>query len=430
MRGDPSVGMTTGDEALSTQIAPQNAVHAVTGPLRRVLDAFRNWPTSRTAYPIGYIASFDGARGLMTLGVLLAHTRPALFPGAIVYMDVFFVMSGYLITSLLIAERDRRGAIDLGKFYVRRLRRLYPALIAMILMVVAIGMAVSAAHDPRFTEAAVNLAYLMDYWRAFGGSGIHYTGHTWSLAVEEQFYLLWPLAFMGLVRWHGVSRRTVIIVFAAAFGFALWRASLTYAGASGDRLYNSFDTRADALLVGCATAMLLRLVDVSCYPRLRAFLSRALPWIFLYLVVLGFFEINENLSYYYVSPLFGIMPAMIALPAMAHGRRAFMHALLEHPVPVFCGRICYGLYIWHYPVFVLIAENLQPRYICTFLVGWPITFALAIASYYLIERHFMRTRHNDPHPPSARIRDVIAPWATTLRLTRQSAVTDREPLMT
>ena len=96
----------------------------------RFVNFFTNWSTSRTTYPLGYVAALDGSRGLMTLGVLLAHTRMALFGGAMVYMDVFFVTSGYLITSLLIAEHGKHGSIDLLKFYLRRLRRLYPALIS------------------------------------------------------------------------------------------------------------------------------------------------------------------------------------------------------------------------------------------------------------------------------------------------------------
>jgi peptidoglycan/LPS O-acetylase OafA/YrhL len=189
----------------------------------RFVDFFRNWSTSRTTYPLGYVPALDGSRGLMTLGVLTAHTRMALFGGAMVYMDVFFAMSGYLITSLLIAEHGKHGSIDLKKFYVRRLRRLYPALIAMLAVLVAVSAVLSSDFHLRLTEAAVTFTYLSDYWRAFDGIGIYYTGHTWSLAVEEQFYLLWPVAFIFLIRRYGVSWAAVSIVFAAAAGFALWR---------------------------------------------------------------------------------------------------------------------------------------------------------------------------------------------------------------
>src|ERR1043166_6901677 len=97
--------------------------------------------------------ALDGVRGLMTFGVLTAHTRMALFPGAIIYMDVFFTMSGYLITSLLIAEYRRHGKINLAKFYLRRFKRLYPALAAMIATLVVACLLFSADLRARLTEA-------------------------------------------------------------------------------------------------------------------------------------------------------------------------------------------------------------------------------------------------------------------------------------
>ena len=366
--------------------------HAITRSLGNVVDFFRTWSTSRTAYPLGYLPALDGSRGLMTLGVLTAHTRMALFGGAMVYMDVFFVMSGYLITSLLIAEHDKHGTISLKKFYVRRLRRLYPALIGMLVVLLAVSAVWSTEFRLRLTEVAVTFAYLMDYWRAFGGDGAHYTGHTWSLAVEEQFYLLWPIAFIMLARRWGISWKSVTVIIAAAVGFAIWRIWLTYGGASIARLYNSFDTRADALLAGCAMALVLKLVDLAAYPRLSSVLASSLAPIAAFMLLLGFTADSNLRWYYYVSPLFGTIPGLIGIAALAQPRRTFMHSVYEHPAAVFCGRICYGLYVWHFPVFVVVSDNLAPRYVSTFLIGWPITFGLAIASYYLIERHFMRAR--------------------------------------
>jgi peptidoglycan/LPS O-acetylase OafA/YrhL len=114
-------------------------------------------------YPLGYMAALDGARGFLTLGVLLAHTRMALFEGAMAYMDVFFTMSGYLITSLLIKDYEKRGKISLKNFYVRRFMRLYPALTAMILCLIAASLLFSPNFRDRLYEALVSWFYLMDY---------------------------------------------------------------------------------------------------------------------------------------------------------------------------------------------------------------------------------------------------------------------------
>ena len=359
---------------------------------RRMLDFLHHWSRPRTTYPLGYLPALDGSRGLMTLGVMTAHTRMALFGGAMVYMDVFFAMSGYLITSLLIAEERKHGAISLRKFYVRRLQRLYPALIAMLIALVVVSVAFSTELRLRLIEAAVAFTYLTNYWTAFGGPGVYYTGHTWSLAVEEQFYLLWPVAFIFLTRRCAASRMAAFVVFGVAVAFALWRIWLTQDGASIVRLYNSFDTRADALLGGCGLALLLSRIDLGAYPRVSALLAGSLAPLAAFMVVLGFTADSNLRWYYYVSPLFGTLPALIAIAGFVQPQRTFMHAVYELPALVFCGRICYGLYIWHYPVFAVIVDNLPYRYVSTLLIGWPITFALAIASYYVIERHFMRTR--------------------------------------
>lgn len=344
------------------------------------------------AYPLGYLAALDGARGIMTLGVLCAHTRYLLMPGAIVFMDIFFTMSGYLITGLLISEYRKTGTIYFKAFYIRRLMRLYPALVAMLITLLIVAAFFSSEFGKRVIDAAVAFFYISNYWRAFNGTGLWYTTHTWSLSLEEQFYLLWPLTFFVLVRWMGLSWRIVGTLLALALGFWAWRIWLVYDGASIARLYNSFDTRADSLLIGAALAITLKLVDLSRHPRLCAVLA----WSLLPLAIFGLWcgqNIHDNMRwYYYVSPFFGSIPGAIAIAAFAQPRRTFMNTFYELPVFVFCGRICYGLYIWHYPVFSLLRGEFQLPYIGVFLVGWPIAFAAAILSYYWIERPFMRAR--------------------------------------
>jgi hypothetical protein len=140
----------------------QTARHA----FARVVDVFRNWPTTPQAYPLGYVPALDGARGLMTLGVMAAHTRYLLLPGAVLFMDIFFVMSGYLITSLLIADYRKRGAIGFKKFYVRRFLRLYPALAIMLAALLIVAMLFSREFNMRLIDSAVAFVYISDYLRA------------------------------------------------------------------------------------------------------------------------------------------------------------------------------------------------------------------------------------------------------------------------
>jgi peptidoglycan/LPS O-acetylase OafA/YrhL len=362
------------------------------GALGRLTQFFSNWSTSRAAYPLGYVPALDGIRGLMTIGVLLAHTRMALFGGAIVYMDVFFAMSGYLITSLLIADYQKSGCIRFKKFYLRRYLRLYPALIAMLLTMLCVALISSSGLRLRLIEIGVAFVYLTDYWRALGLPGVSYTGHLWSLAVEEQFYVLWPPLFALILRRLGISWPTVAIIGFGATGFALWRVWLTLHSTSVMYLYNALDMRADSLLIGCGMAVASKLVNPADYPRLSRLLALSLLPIFIAGVIVGLTLDWRMRWYYYVSPLFGAIPGAIMIAAVLQPKRNFMHRLYEHPVPVFCGRICYGLYVWHFPIFSVLRTDLQFNYLSVVLIGWPLVFVLAIASYYLIERHFMRVR--------------------------------------
>jgi len=150
--------------------------------------------------------------------------------------------------------------------------------------------------------------------------------------------------------------------------------------------------RADSLLIGCGMAVVLKLVNLADYPRFSRWLMLSLLPISIALVIAGL-TIDKDLRwYYYVFPLFGAIPSAALIAAILQPQRNFMHRLYEHPIPVFCGRICYGLYVWHWPIFYVMLANLQFHPLGVLFVGWPLAFAVSIASYYLIERHFMRAR--------------------------------------
>jgi peptidoglycan/LPS O-acetylase OafA/YrhL len=348
-------------------------------------------------YPIGYVPALDGMRGLMAIGTLSAHTDLNQFGGAAVYMDIFYAMSGYLITSLLIVDYRKHGKIDLKKFYVRRIKRLYPALAVVVGGVVVLCWFFSTQFKARLIEATVAFFYLTNYWHAgrFSHGNFYYFPHTWSLAVEEQFYLLWPVTFIVLLRFFGLSWKTVAAVLALAAGFTVWRIYLTYIDTFFWWLFFSFDTRADSLLLGCALGIILKLVDLRDYPQLSRFLALSLLPLFCLEVACAVTISWESRSwYFYVSPLFGAIPGIICIAGLVQPNRTLMHQVYEHPIPVYFGRICYGLYLYHYPIFQLVKDYAPPQYVqlVVFVVGWPLSFIAATASYYLVERHFMRAR--------------------------------------
>ena len=194
---------------------------------------------------LGYRPSLDGLRGVAVLMVVFAHAdTPIIGNAGAVGVSVFFVMSGFLITSLLLEERSERGGVSLRDFYRRRAVRLFPALGAF-LAVFAFA-SVMAGSDP-WRDVGLGVSYVSNWWLADGGAMV--PAHLWSLAIEEQFYLLWPVVLIV------TPRRWLAPLTATA---ALGSLSLVAAPMSYERWYFGFDTRAFSLLAGCLLAMAMR----------------------------------------------------------------------------------------------------------------------------------------------------------------------------
>lgn len=337
-------------------------------------------------YPLGYVASLDGARGLMTVGVMVAHIEYSLYPGSIIFMDTFFMMSAYLITALLRRDWEREGALRLGKFYLRRFLRLFPALAAMLLtfgVVVALFLDRKAAHGFEIASAAL---YFSNWTRAFGAEVPGYLGHTWSLSVEEQFYALWPLLLLFLLRRLGLSPRIAALLVAGAVLVAAWRFWLAQTGAPYYRLYNGFDTRADSLLLGCALAFLMRRPDSPFRQWAAARAGWALPLVSVLLFWLGGQMNFEDMNFYRYWQPACLFLSFVLCAGLIAGQGTLAHRFYELPPLVFMGKICYGLYLWHLPIFLFMRLHLGLSPVWEWTVGVGLTFTLAIASHFLIER--------------------------------------------
>ncbi|MBI1845232.1 MAG: acyltransferase, partial [Actinobacteria bacterium] len=230
--------------------------------------------TSR--HRLGYQPALDGLRGLAVFAVLAYHGGISGARGGFLGVDVFFVLSGYLITALLVQEWGQTGRIDIRAFWVRRVKRLMPALI--MLAVAMVGwlflLAEPAERSGLRLDILASLGYVAN-WR-FVVSGQSYFAqfanpsplrHTWSLAVEEQWYLIWPLVvWAGLRVTRGRLGRLTLLVVGAAMGSAVWAAVL-WGNGDLSRIYYGTDTRAQELLMGAGLALLLAKVTFS--PRLR-----------------------------------------------------------------------------------------------------------------------------------------------------------------
>jgi peptidoglycan/LPS O-acetylase OafA/YrhL len=200
------------------------------------------------------LPSLDGLRGLAILAVMLNNAR--YLPGGFLGVDIFFVLSGFLITALLLQEWQRTGTIRLGAFYARRALRLLPALFALLaLVLVAPGLFYLAARP--WKDAAIAALYATNWVNAFSLRNMAILDHTWSWTVEEQFYVLWPPLVPVLLALR-VRRRWILSMVLLGISVSTRLRLLLWDGpASIKRLYYGLGTRLDALLVGCLVALLV-----------------------------------------------------------------------------------------------------------------------------------------------------------------------------
>jgi peptidoglycan/LPS O-acetylase OafA/YrhL len=310
----------------------------------------------------------DGIRGLAIALVVLAHALypTSLFPGGgVVGVQLFFVLSGFLITSILAEEHHRRGVIDRRRFYTRRLRRLLPALI--VFLVAFTGWAI-AAGQARIPQVIVGLTYVSN-WAQVGGFDLSELNHTWSLAVEEQFYLIWPFALALLrPRW----------VLVGAVALVLWRPALAATGASWDRLYYATDVNAAPLLAGAALA----LIDM---PRAPNWLG---PVAIATLLGLSLTMTTHTASGQAALVVLGFPIGIVASCALVVAALSGSQWLAARPL-VFLGAISYGLYLWHTGLNRILELDygwpVQAR-----LVLIPMSIAVAWVSLHFVESRFRR----------------------------------------
>jgi peptidoglycan/LPS O-acetylase OafA/YrhL len=332
---------------------------------------------------LGYRPALDGLRAVAITLVVCLHswTTPK---GGELGVDLFFVLSGFLITRLLMEEHRATGTFSLRSFYKRRVRRLMPALLVML--TVSNLVALASGNDRLLFPTLAGLTYTTNLLAATH----HYTGsggleHLWSLAEEEQFYLLWPSVLIVLLRFR---RRIVItvllVVFAAAVAHECW---LVLHGADGARLGNGPDTRADGLIAGCLLAVSWEFVSSRVAGALVVALA-PLAYVAIVDVPVGTPQLNLGLL-----AAVAVFFAAIVRLAIDPGPLAWMLGL---PPFRFLGRISYSLYLWHPPIFA--AFGVATAAVDVKLGAIALSLLVAAASYRLIEQPF---RHRSRRPAAA-----------------------------
>jgi len=343
-------------------------------------------------FRLGYRPALDGIRGVAILAVLAVHSQHVfgwpLLKGGNAGVDIFFVLSGFLITALLLEEWEHTGTLNLKGFYWRRVLRLVPALLALLAVLSFLSDALFLPPESGDTSRAMPIVfvYASDLALAFFNIRLGALQHTWSLAIEEHFYLVWPLVLLGALKLGVGRKKLVVITLLLAFASAFHRATLQQFGASPVRTYYGIDTRADALLIGCATGMCVTWGLLS-LRSLKPLLAPALIFIILCLVATDFASPFMHAGGF---TLLASATAVVLVNTVLAPVR-LLRRLLEYGPLVWLGRISYGIYLWHYPVFK------ATRFLS---LGWPLKMCIAVGatllvsslSYYLMEKPALKLK--------------------------------------
>jgi peptidoglycan/LPS O-acetylase OafA/YrhL len=337
--------------------------------------------------------ALDGLRALAVIAVLLYHANLEWIPGGFLGVEMFFVISGYLITSMLLAEWARNGRLDFTAFWLRRARRLLPALGLLLLVVVAYAVVFLPAEVAGLRGDAVSAAAYVNNWYQVFSHKSYFEAvgrpsllrHLWSLAVEEQFYLVWPL-LLGLLL-AGLRRRYALAaVLAGALASSLAMAFLFQPNTDPSRVYYGTDTRAAGLLLGVALAFIFPPGEEV--PESGAWVPDALGLAGFGTLVACFLLINEFQPFLYRGGFTLVDIATLELLAVAvhPGARLVPRLLCWGPLR-WVGLRSYGIYLWHFPVFMLTRPQLDVPIDGVLLLAarLGLTVLIAALSYRFIE---------------------------------------------
>lgn len=345
-----------------------------------------------------YITGLDGIRAIAVIMVLAYHLKLALFKSGFLGVTVFFVLSGYLITGILISEVEEEGTIDLKNFWLRRIRRLVPAVMSMAVVIIFVSAVVNRII---FTKGCKDfLASVLgfnNWWQIFNkvsyfeaaGVPSPFT-HCWSLAIETQFYLIYPLILLGiykLVKSRGEGRAKRGLLFAGvtlllALISVILMIVLFDPQQDASRVYYGTDTRAFSLLFGALLAILWEYRMVP--RRLSASVNMVLGSVSFAVLLVMTIAINGSSNFWYRGgQFFGTILTVLMVYAVS-GRKTWLSRFLSNPVLKWIGDRSYSIYLWHYPIILLISKGIKASWWIT-LIEIVLSVVLAELSYRFIE---------------------------------------------
>lgn len=345
-----------------------------------------------------YITGLDGIRAIAVIMVLAYHLKLALFKSGFLGVTVFFVLSGYLITGILISEVEEEGTIDLKNFWLRRIRRLVPAVMSMAVVIIFVSAVVNRII---FTKGCKDfLASVLgfnNWWQIFNkvsyfeaaGVPSPFT-HCWSLAIETQFYLIYPLILLGIYklvksREEGRAKRGLLfagVTLMLALISVILMIVLFDPQQDASRVYYGTDTRAFSLLFGALLAILWEYRMVP--RRLSASVNMVLGSVSFVVLLVMTIAINGSSNFWYRGGQFvGTILTVLVIYTVS-GRKTWLSRFLSNPVLKWIGDRSYSIYLWHYPIILLISKGIKASWWIT-LIEIVLSVVLAELSYRFIE---------------------------------------------
>jgi len=340
----------------------------------------------------GRVDGLDGLRAFAVAGVLMCHTM--VLPSGFIGVDLFFVLSGYLITTILMREHEKAGRLLLGRFYMRRMLRLLPALLVVLAVFTVYDQVIrtQSLQSQSIKVLPAVLFYVGNWVQVAGGvDALDLWGHTWTLAVEEQFYLVWPLVLALALKFG--PRAAGWVAAALVVLTPVWRIGLVLGGASEGRMRGT-DVVADMLMVGCllSIVMLYR----------RDLVARVARWLAipaaLFLIVIVVQPVPSQMVLA-ILPTFlaGASAALIARTVTAP-ESLLARAVSWRPLVVI-GRLSYAIYLWHLPVTIALTGHIPNRWLLTLAVT-VVSVPAALGSWVFVEHPILRLkkRFEGPRP--------------------------------
>ena len=371
----------------------------------------------------GHIPGLDGLRALSVLIVVIAHMGfENIVPGGF-GVTVFFFISGFLITRLLLAESESKGKVKLGKFYMRRIVRLYPALLFM-LYITSCFYIIFKFGSPAPMEIAAGVGYFTNIFQVVSRIGgelpfMPWT-HLWSLAVEEHFYLGFPiLVVIFRKNWRNLARVLIGVI----IGAALWRTYIAFGTSlpAADYNYMMTDARIDSLAWGCLLSVILHISDDGhIWKRFVGWLPTMLGFTGL---AASFLIRDESFRYTLRFSVQGISIFLLILNLYYWRMLGFAFSILDWKPLAYIGTISYALYLWHVPIIDLMVRGFGDNLVSKSLAV-VISFGLAVFSYNLVEKPFIKLRRKygshipagTPKPEQEKIPEILGIDPARVRL--------------